>query len=246
MTLSLNIALSGVSVVKIPYNLKVLVSYRSNFVFVKTMKTAGSSTEAAFQEALWEEQVNHGQGWKIYRDGFCTPRLSNVRPSVPQRVKIVAAGRLPWKSFGRVLHLRNHSAPEQIRDALGSKFWGSSTKIINVRNPFDQVVSGFFYSNGPNRGDFESWVRLHAHKERVPFVPLLEDSWAVIRYESLQEDLRQALVSLGLPVPDQLPNYKNKTRPVGTREYRDLYTPASRGIVENLYRDELELLGYSF
>ena len=121
-----------------------VVSYKLKLVFVKSRKTAGTSSEAFIQQALRGGGVTHEQGWEIYRDGICTPRLSIERPSVLQRLKIVAAGRLPWKSFGRVVHLRNHSAPEQIRDALGSKFWENSTKIINVRNPFDQVLSRFF------------------------------------------------------------------------------------------------------
>jgi hypothetical protein len=224
-----------------------LVSFRSNVVFIKTPKTAGTSSEAYFQEALWGYVPGHAQGWKVHKDGFCTPRGRRERPSIAQQFKIVVAGKLPWNSLGKIPRLHNHSRPDQIRDSLGGKFWGNAKKIVNVRNPFDLLVSSYFFNHPSpqNRPDFEEWLRGRVGRP-FPFLSYLDDSWSVIRYESLQEDLRRAVISMGLPVPDQLPRHKSGIRPAESKDYRDLYTPGTRRIVEELYGDWLRVLGYSF
>lgn len=224
-----------------------LVSFRHNLIFIKSWKTAGTSSEAYLQEALWGFLPGHSQGWKVYKDGFCTPRGASQRPSIAQQLKIVAAGRLPWNSFGKISRLRNHSRPDQIRDSLGGNFWGKSKKIVNVRNPFDLLVSGYFFHHPSpqNRPDFEEWLRGHGLKP-FPFLSHLDDSWTVIRYESLQEDLNQAVISMGMTAPGQLPRHKTAIRPAESKDYRDLYTPGTRRIVENRYGDWLEVFGYRF
>lgn len=222
-------------------------------MFVKTKKTAGTSSEAYLQEALWGHPPGHSVGWQVERDGFCTPRSDRAQtPSgeslaKTQEASIVFSGRLPWKSFGRIRHLRNHSSHNQIREALGDKFWETSQKIFNVRNPFDLLVSDYFFStkSSQNKPNFSDWILgLKSRNLQIPSV--LDESWSPIRYEYLHEDLSSAVQSMGLPAPDELPSYKSGIRPAGTRQYRDFYTLREREIVENLYGDWLQNFGYRF
>lgn len=225
-----------------------LVSFRHNLIFIKSWKTAGTSSEVYLQQALWGFVPGAAQGWKVYKDGFCTPRGGGPkRLSIAQQFKIVGAGRLPWNCFGKIGRLRNHSVPDQIRDSLGGNFWGNSKKIVNVRNPFDLLVSGYFFQNRSrqNRPDFEEWLR-GLGKKPFPFLSHLDDSWTVIRYESLQDDLSQAVISMGMTAPSQLPRLKTAIRPAESKDYRDFYTPGTRRIVENRYGDWLEVFGYRF
>ena len=223
-----------------------LVSFRHNLIFLKSKKTAGTSSEAFFQEALWGERPTHKQGWKVYEDGFCTPRVGLVDPSIAQRFNIVTAGKLPGKSFWKIRNLNKHSEPDQIRSSLGEKFWETSNKIVNVRNPFELLVSRYFYvrRSTRNKSDFEEWLRRDPLK---PFpVPLRDDSFSLIRYENLQQDLTRAVMSLGLVIPDQLARYKSECRPEWAQDYRIFYTLGTRRFVEDLYAEWLQVLGYRF
>ena len=190
---------------------------------------------------------SHEQGWKTFKDGFCTLRGASLRPSSAQKFAIVVAGGLPWGSIGRISSLRNHSTPDQIRDSLGRNFWSKADKIINVRNPFDLLVSGYFFNHpsSQNRPDFEEWLRGRSPRP-FPFISYLDASWTVIRYEALEEDSTRALNSMGMPVPGRLPQHKTGIRPSDSRDYRDFYSPKTRRIVEGNYADWLEVFGYEF
>lgn len=51
-----------------------LVNFRKGIIFVKTAKTGGTATEVLLQRTLRDEEVSHGQSWKVYSDGFVTLR----------------------------------------------------------------------------------------------------------------------------------------------------------------------------
>ena len=66
------------------------------------------------------------------------------------------------------------------------------------------------------------------------------------RYETLSEDLRKVMQTLGLPTTGELPHAKGDVRPEGRSAYRDYYDAETRALVESWYPGELELFQDSF
>jgi hypothetical protein len=230
---------------------RVLVNYSPQVIFVKTRKTAGTSTEAVIQEALWGKQTGHKQGWVSTPSGFCTPRLRmKTQLGLFNALAIVLRLRLPLSAIGRVRKLRNHSGPESIRSTVGDRFWSRALKVVNTRNPFDMEVSAYFYLvNGmpeAKRPTFSEWIERKSSEPRDTWIRHIDDTWRIIRYESLDEDIASLLTQLDKPVPVAIPTYKSGIRPDEARNYRDMYTKETRAKVEGMYREYLERFDYAF
>jgi len=137
-------------------------------------------------------------------------------------------------------------------------------KFTCIRNPFDRLVSFYaekvwhrkweilaHYGINPGnidnfREDFEAFVSqvfaasgLEEHLARQVPTLRLSRMDCVLRFETFARDFPVILSMAGLDVP--LP-YRNKSR---HGHYTDYYTPYSRELAECLYREDLDVLGYS-
>jgi hypothetical protein len=132
-----------------------------------------------------------------------------------------------------------------------------------VRNPWDRMVSSFskkdshLLREAQNRGielerlSFEDYVQAtgeiaHSHtRAQVEFVTDAEGKVAVDfvgRFESLAEDFQEVCRRAG--IHKQLPHKKKSHR--NDRDYRRYYDDATRRIIEERYRRDIELFGYEF
>ena len=128
-------------------------------------------------------------------------------------------------------------------------------KFTVVRNPFDKVVSAYFFANRDKSSmsfaeavaDFEQWLRTSADaifKDREVFSidgEIVAD--AIIRYETLQDDFSAVCEKLSI-APPPLGRFKG-----GFRHFRDMpvsafYSPEATAIVEDMYAFELDIFGY--
>jgi hypothetical protein len=148
--------------------------------------------------------------------------------------------------------------------------------FATVRNPFDHLVSTYSKMRAIHDGrmarpnailtdtrlesleysatqPFEQWVLRHWRRSG----PLgrfrgpkpwryghTKDVDHVLRFERLQQDFDELLVRLGYEGTVALPTV-NAT-PGRERDYRRYYTAAARQHVEEAWRAELDLYGYSF
>jgi hypothetical protein len=154
--------------------------------------------------------------------------------------------------------------PEQRRDLL---------VVVGVRNPFDLVLTEYARNREAgavswphrllrrlrlgsdfSREDFERFVRRRYEPGlawrlagRRPMVPTDWTAGAdhVIRFERMQEDLDTVLARAGVQADHAIP-HRNPTSSRRDRDYREMYTPAARSIVERAYARELERFGYTF
>jgi hypothetical protein len=220
-----------------------------NLCFVKTTKTAGTSVEVALQYALFGVEPSHDQEWQIYREGFCTPRGDFRSTKLLRNVSMVPLAIRHGLDPFRTLTLRNHSAPTKIMYAITTKRFESLTKVVPVRNPYDLVVSSYFYTfrDKPNPPPFPIWVQSKKRsKVNDEIVPHFNSSWKVIRFETLEEDVRLTLDSLGLSLRSSIPSLKSGYRPAHARNYRHLYDSSSRAAVESLFSDWFQAFSYEW
>ena len=220
-----------------------LVSHRHKFIYTKTVKTGGTSVEAYFERFCMPDNqwsLSHGRDEHVSEAGIIGFR----GPDMPKSC-------VWW----------NHMPAAQIKAQLGARTWSAYRKFCVIRNPYDKVISAFYFFRLAQQGaasfedvdreraEFEQWL-LHQ-----PQLPIDRDKYLidgkfclddVLRYETLSTDLARLCTRLALPWdPASLPTFKAGIRPKKAKA-EALYTDASRKIVERAFAFELDYFGYSF
>jgi hypothetical protein len=233
-----------------------LISHRKRFIYIKTMKTAGTSVESYFEpycmaEGEWE--FRHGRHEYVGPEGIIGYR--GVR--------------------GRTHEWYNHMPAAEIRDKAGDSVWNAYYKFCVIRNPFDKLVSAFYFFDKRNetRSDGAGWKEKLKQLYRAPAAsdsrehriqrfrdwlkrrraPMDRDMYTIagrlcvdyfIRFEDLAGGIRDVCARVDIPfAPEKIPKLKS-----GIRSHdiplRDYYDADSLVIVKKLYGFELETFGY--
>ena len=142
------------------------------------------------------------------------------------------------------------------------------TKIISIRNPWDRLVSTFYYLKDGGNGyfydielkkifniyetNFKDWVvhflkkaleldlRIN-HFKPISFYISKKDIDCVIRTESIQEDFNIVCDKIGIPRQELININKSKHK-----HYSEYYDDETRAIVAELYAKDIEYFGYKF
>lgn len=216
-----------------------IISHRHRFVYVKTRKTASTSLEIALSRFCGPEDV-------ITR---IVPKDEAVRQGLgypgPQNQRVRARS-------GHGFELVNHAPAVVARDLLGDR-WDEYFTFTIERNPFDRVISQYFWevaalADPPSIGDYlrtaspevlSNW-HLYADGDR-----LIVDH--VGRYESLDASLACIADRIGLGDAIMLPAQKTKSEFRHDRHHhREVLSADDRRVVEAACRRELETLGYGW
>lgn len=219
-----------------------IVSHLHRFVFVKTRKTAGSSIEAALSPLAGPDAV-------------VTPLVEDPPEHQPRNWRgrfnplpeLVAHPRAaPWtvKQWRRRMAFYSHLPADRARSRLGRRTWDEYFTFCFERNPWDKVVSMYFWNtrHEPSPPSFESWLERRRHE--LSDWDLYTSRGRIIvdfvgRFEHLHDDLRQALGRTGLASDIELPQLK-----AGTRTGSVSFTRRARDIVLEAFAREFETFGY--
>jgi hypothetical protein len=226
-----------------------IISFSREFVFLKTRKTAGTSTEIVLRDLCSDDDI--------------------LTPLRPEELQLTTRGaqnnlfpygswpiheKIRWFLGNRSVTNRplcgfaNHTPAAEIARRFPGPF-ARFLKIGGIRNPFDLQVSLYFWriKKLPSPPAFEEWM----HGEPPPCL----NNWEIItkdgalildvvlRYETLQEDLASLASRLGEPLRS-LPSAKGGTR--RAKDYRAFYSPQTRQLVETWYTNEFNAFNYSF
>src|SRR5262249_43190633 len=152
------------------------------FIFVKTLKTAGTSIEVFLSQHCGPDDV-------------VTPILPHVDPHRPRNHD----------------GYFNHIPAAAIRDRVGPDVWRTYFKFCVERNPWDKTLSYYHMTNAREGGglSFDRYLArsdfpLNLPKYTDPGEPgrVLVDR--VVHYERLADDLRDVFDSLGIPFDGSL------------------------------------------
>src|SRR5690606_10039582 len=159
-----------------------LISHRHQFVFVKTKKTAGTSIEISLSRYMGAADVIT----PIAEEDEAIRRRLGVVPRNYELTVMDGRGRL------RERKLRNHSRAKAARDVLGERTWNEYFVFTVERNPFDRILSQFYW-----RGGYENFPSVMAFLDSGIPKP---NSWIyqdddgsllvdyIIRYDRLQSE----------------------------------------------------------
>jgi hypothetical protein len=216
-----------------------LVSHKHKFIYIKSIKTAGTSTEI-FLEPYCVTNVleSHGREMIQTNEGIIGTRMN--------------------QHLAEISEFYNHMPPYKIKNSIGEETFNSYTKIINIRNPFDMMVSHYYfkptfelYSN--SEMSFENYLLktnvVEDLSKKYRDLMCIGDEFIVdeiVRFENLEEDIFKLLDKLDLPSPKrELGEYKkNKRRP--DKDWKKMYSNETKELVEKHFKFYLDLFNYSF
>jgi hypothetical protein len=214
-----------------------LISHRYRFIYLKTVKRAGTSVEAALQQ-------------------FCVPEghgpIPETTPLIETSAGVVGArGR-----FAQETVWRNHMRAAGLKSRLDPEIWHGYFKFCNIRNPWDKTVSWFHFRHPEMKGRpkaevvkaFRAWLQGTTGIGRDSRVYIMDGAAVtddVIRYETMAEDFERIRDILGLPNAE-IPQMKSQQRGSGKIPYQDYYNKNMREKVANRYREAIRLFGWTF
>jgi len=232
-------------------NIGMLASYSKEFIYVKTMKTAGTSTEAWLERYCLPPDVTdigeHSRIMSVTEYGIVGGRYHGVR-------------------VGDKFY--NHMPLHEIRDRIAhERPWPFDRfkLIANTRNPWDKMVSMFWNFNKHRLEElrvanfkqiqhlFTKFIRnknnhylMTDEKDRF----CLDDQFKidyVIKYENLHDQLEELARHLQIEIDWKLfPKHKTEWR-VRSETYQDYYVDQKCiDVVNKGSKFEIEQFGYTF
>jgi hypothetical protein len=218
-----------------------LVSHRKQFIFVKTSKTAGTSVESYFEQ-------------------FCLPegewQQCHFRDEVDDKNGMIGYRGLAPQGC----RLFNHMSAAEIKAAISLQKWQEYFKFSIIRNPFDRVVSWYFFQRKYiQKINLNSWprkqviddFRYFANSSHFLLTPQISVNGSVdmdflILYEDLEKGLAHVCHHLNIPfVPNNLPTFKSGIRD-NNFSIADLYDNETKMTVYQNYDADFVLGDYAF
>ena len=224
-----------------------IISHSHKYIFIKSLKTAGTSIEAALSQHCG-------------KDDMVTP-LGDYWFNRDERGEWIHSSMNAEGFF-------QHDPAAEIKRKVAPEIWNDYFKFSIARNPWDRVVSNFSWEarNKPALRPNPRWY----HRLGIPYDEFRETTmvfrkfaagdWTtndrfyvldgalcvdfVVRYERLTEDLADVCRRVGLPSV-ALPHLKAGLRN-GGHSYAEYYDEASKAIVAERHHNDIRLFGYKF
>jgi hypothetical protein len=225
-----------------------IVSHAHRFIFLKTKKTAGTSTELALSAFCGPEDIipplRKHEGLRR-GDGPRNWQRTGPTRFWRQLVDVKLLGKRPHR-----IDFHPHMSARDLRSALGRARWNAYFKFVVERNPWDRQVSYWEFTRGKmNMPDMSLRDSLELPRSRLknPKNYMIDGALVVdhvVRYEHLDTDLAQVMCHLGLSDKLDLPRANGAYRKSG--DYRAHYDLEARNWVAEAYKTEIDLFGYRF
>ena len=227
----------------------VIISHEHKFIFIKTRKTAGTSIEISLATICGDNDVitpiNRADESNRKSIGGLGPQNYHLPYSCYQYDDwLRLAYRRKRKQF------RNHNTASEVRSNIDSEVWDSYFKFCFERNPFDKVVSHFYWLGGPEKfGSFEEYVQgghlglIKGYDAYSIDGVVAVDS--VYRFEDLSGAMENISAQLGLKETLSLPEQRAKSN---TRDssvhYEQVLSLEMKELVATAFAREISLMGY--
>ncbi|WP_005033243.1 hypothetical protein [Holophaga foetida] len=200
-----------------------IISHKHKFIFIKTLKTAGTSLEIFLSQHCGRRDV-------------VTPIHPHVEPHRARN----------HNGFF------NHIPASAVKKQLPLEVWNHYFKFCIERNPWDKTLSHYWMERFRATGElsFDSYLSKGEFPMNHPLYTDPKTSEVmvdrIVRYENLMDELGEIFLHLGIPFNGSLnANAKGDYR-LDRRHYREVYTPEQRKIIENAFTSEISTHGYQF
>lgn len=235
--------------------IKMIISHKYKFIFIKTRKTAGSSIQI-YLSPLCDEQDIFTQIDKPEQP--YTPRnFRGLYNPIPELIENWQSPKKIMITLGRFLTLKkfqSHIKAREVKDRISHEIWNTYYRFCIERNPWDKVLSHYHfvrqrYRRYNNNISFDKYLRV----AELPYNytkytdingNIIVDS--VIKYENLNEELGKVFIQLGIPFNDSLCANEKAHYRTDKRPYQEVYSEKQKLLVEKLFEKEIQMHGYEF
>lgn len=231
-----------------------IISSRHRFIFLKTRKTGSSSVQMALTRICGADDIIVGND---------------------ERLDECEGGAIADRNVRRSFTRNGHAELRQLKFALEPEVWDCYLKLAFVRNPWDLVVSRYYWEKkgqGCDMADFRQWVQRYTSDEarerprlvarslvrpvwatgggyvddlQAPFV--LENGRVAIDVVGRYERLGEDFAAIcGRLAVATPPLPRLKSSFRPSGGFREAYDGASRRCVERAFAADIEAFGYTF
>ncbi len=227
-----------------------ILSHKHRFIFLKTNKTAGTSIEIALSQFCGPDDIITPIPKK---DEQIREELGFRGPQNYGKPPTSLAGRAWRKLFGsKEPRFYNHMPASELKPLVGDAIWNSYFKFCFERNPWDRVVSMYYWHNKEEpRPSMEEFIRsdkIDLLEQRGRGIYSIGGEIVVDRickFENISEEMTEVLSTVGIEQAIELPRAKGGHRPKKAG-YKELMSDSDREEIRARFADEIERLGYSF
>ena len=230
-----------------------ILSHKYKFIFIRTLKTAGTSIEIALSKFCGKNDIVPP----------ITPEDEETRRKLgytgPQNyfVPFRKYSKMDWAKFfykRKRLVFRNHNSARFIKEHIDEDIWNTYFKFCFERNPWDKVVSGYFWmfrnTREEDRPSLPEFINTYEDAYTIPGVDLYTINGRIVvnkvfKFEELNESLEEITKTAGLPEVPILPKAKAYSRK-DKRNYRELLTESNKDIIAKVYAREIAYHGYTW
>jgi hypothetical protein len=228
----------------------VIISHKFKFIFIKTVKTGGTSVEIALSKHLGDDDIitpisPEDEAIRQQR-GYRGPQ--NCWLPI-YRSSLSGLSRFSLK-IKRKLKYYNHIDAASIRSCIGDSIWNEYYKFCFSRNPWDRAISLYYWHHKSEpRPAFSDFIRSDSFRNIVRRgwdLFSIEGEVVVDRvcaYENLVTELEQVRQTVGIPEPLELPNAKSRYRRGQTLHPAEL-PQRDIDLISAVASSEIKLMGY--
>jgi hypothetical protein len=228
-----------------------IISHKHKFIYIKNRKTAGTSIEISLSKICGPDDIIT----PITTDDEEARRSLGI--PTPQNY---TKPKKEWSRQERWAHFRtgkkpkrfyNHIPCQEVVRFVDKEIWNSYFKFTTERNPFDKVVSFYFWRKADEKYDrIADWivdgglVDMRSYDlYSIAKMPAVDRIYRYEDFDFFEKDLTE---KLQLDEPFKMVKYKAKSTSRKVRNYRDILDEKAVKLIKIAFAREIELLNYAY
>jgi hypothetical protein len=217
-----------------------LISYKYKFIFVHNYKVAGNSISKAFKEYAYNSPL----------------RIDNIN-KVTEGIKVLRlANRVIAKKIKIFPSYPPHATASELKEQIPTKIWNDFFKFGFVRNPWDWQVSLYHFMQQMETHfqnsligkmkSFDEYLEWRVNNDLHLQKDYIYDKQGNVlldfvgKFENINKDFNEICNNIG--IIGNLPHVNKSNH----RDYRSYYNSYTKKLIEENFKDDIELFNYDF
>ena len=225
-----------------------IISHKHKFIFIKTVKTAGTSVEIALSKHCGPDDIIT----PISKEDEAKRKALGYRGAQNFDIPFTQYKKIDWLKTiydRRKRRFYNHIGAPEIMQHIDKDIWDSYYKFCFERNPWDKVVSWYFWryksTPRPSISDFVHSSEANIIRGFELYTHLSEIVVdRVFLFENINEAMEEIRQKIGIDEPLSLPFAKGGHRK-DKRDYNEILSEQDKDKIAKVYAREIAHFNYT-